>query len=525
MLLDSLNLEYISQNFSDKFSNTLKNLNVVANRIDSEIVEKIDFIRKFKFIFCLRDGNYAELNANNGDKLFSNTEHLNLELTFNGKLYKDILNTRIAFAKEVCPKDELDNFQVNIEKVQSNIDSILTDDIFEIMLRPLYNYDFRKVSTIAYLSLFRDYFTNMDLKKELKDFDYGTRSLLIFSFVAKLGENNFIKLFTDVLLGEGDEEQGYCNPMRLILILVLNLCHKRISNQKQLALIQYEVPLYELLESFDQIHSNELFFDILYKSFVYHRTGWVNLITIKNKSIRDDEKFENELNLINELKELNFGESSAENLERKKEIVSELNKIKVRVNPSGFTFLRYINPRFEYYSILAKNESPLFGELNNIKNGVHNYRRIISKVLTVVKLHQRLMRRFFEVEFDEKRKIDVRKYKYYTFSFKFFGTQNEARSKGFFHILRILTIQMDHLSQFRLYIIKKWSNIPEFSLINFNRTMYGFLMEYLRLLENCIDPESKEFVKIFKPNILKIKQSNYLDRNTEITKKTATNKA
>ena len=130
----------------------------------------------------------------------------------------------------------------------------------------------------------------------------------------------------------------------------------------------------------------------------------------------------------------------------------------------------------------------------------------------MVKLHHKLMNNFYLKEFKSDRKIDEDKYKLLPFAFKFFGHKNEGRTKGQFHILRILNFHIIHLLKFRSYVIIKWADIPDENLRSFNKRMYSFLSEYLTLLENCVDPDSGNFFNKNKPIVEKIRVDKYLSK-------------
>lgn len=498
--LDSLNIEYLSSKFLTDFYNALKNINIVFTRINKEFGLNIDFVKTFKFIFTLRTGNFADLNSNDKDKLFGNTEELNLSDYINSDFFTEVYSRRLNFANLVCPS----NVNYNYEYLNSVIPLILNDNIFRRILLPLYNFDYRKVSIILLKILTKKYFIGNDVYKDFSNNKFSIIGNMIYGFVNILNKNDFIQLFSHpTKLGNLDP---YCNPPRVILTVLINIINPGQQAINEESPHRGEVSLYKLIEAVNGIYSNRKILNVLFDCFECHKNSWVNLITIRNKHLVDRNSFAKEEILLDEVfASNNYDDADSEKLKL-------LEKIKISYNPSAFTFLRHINLHFEYYSNLAGNDFPLFTRFNEIKTGDFVFEAIINNVLLIVKKHKDLTDNFFNLEFLQKRNITAEDFKKSRFSFKFFRSKRDV---GFFQMLRVLTSHLNYISTFRLFIVNYCEDWDEKLLVKFNKKIIEFIEEYMILLENCIDPSKEVFLPSWKQNLQFLK-NNLKDKQTSI---------
>lgn len=97
--LDAINWSYLSDYFKQSFARVLSNATAMAQ--DPAVFDRsIDFVRRYKFIFCLRDANSASLNSHIADSLGHTSRVVHFKLSFDGDLYKRIIDKDFDFSPE-----------------------------------------------------------------------------------------------------------------------------------------------------------------------------------------------------------------------------------------------------------------------------------------------------------------------------------------------------------------------------------------------------------------------------------------
>lgn len=198
----------------------------------------------------------------------------------------------------------------------------------------------------------------------------------------------------------------------------------------------------------------------------------------------------------------------------------DLKKILIKINPAGFTNIRYLLPHFEFYSVFTHYNDNYIQKANirslyddDFKcnsNGQYNFQDKISRVLKMVDLHCRAMGKFYKQYYSFVDDFYQSKY-----CFKHFGESRMNRKSGYFHSTRIIAQHIGYIDEFRIFAIRN----PQLSEIytDINEKLIKFIQEYINLLEIGIDVNAKDkFLKSWKESIQKIEESKYQDKETTI---------
>ena len=195
-----------------------------------------------------------------------------------------------------------------------------------------------------------------------------------------------------------------------------------------------------------------------------------------------------------------------------------MNEVRVRINPAGFTFVRYVLIHFEFYSNIVMNKGPLFVDhLSTDPNQEDRYlfETKIDNVIRMVRIHIRSMEQFFKLNYSEAG-VDANRFRRSRYCFRHLGNAAAARSVGYFHLSRVITSHIDYIDYFRLQTVNKFVN-DDSELVKINRLLITKIQIYVQMLKMSMDDRArKDFVKHFDHEIQKVIRSGYRDKKTRI---------
>ena len=524
--LDRVKFEYISSDFKEQFPEILTKITLLSQEEKIFYGYKINFVRKFKFVFCLRDANNSNLhsfsgNANDSDRLWANTIDHQISLTFDQDFYLGLTLKRINFINTICDQDYLKSTGYSNKMIGEIFRKLFNDDYFKRAFFPLFNYDIRKLLLCLYDVIIKNDDYLGGLSELLDSNPYVFYGGIIYGVIRNLSNNDFIQSFVDRNIPH-DRERGYCDPIRVILTVLLNLCNMNSNNYDESLKVEKEYPLYNFIQQLRDIFPKKEILETLSKYFLLHERGWVHFITLKNKRILASSSFDEELTKLETIKQLNkLSILSKSEKEKAVLLKNELNNIKIKINPVGFSFLRYFIIHFEYFSVIAKNEKPLFQPVKELPNGpfVFNFEEVIDNVYSVVKRYFHLINRFFERVFIGELNFNIEDWKLSHFAFKYFKDEAIARETGMLYTIRVITAHISYIDKFRIYILdyhKDDFNEGKRTLIN--RKVISYIEKYIRLLNLSPDEKNAEFFSgSFESKIKYIRGKNYSDFSKPIT--------
>ncbi len=500
-----------------------KNIESVAHNIKT-IIRKQDNIKINKtihFIFCLRDANCSIISR----QMAENTTRYEVKF-IPLREETDIFLKRVSIASK---------HDVNFDSNKCEFFSyIFNDEYTKKSFLPLFNYNMRKFSVFLY-ELVEE--SNSTYVNDIKDLSnnftkYGSRGIEYHLIIKHLLKNDFLKQRLYLNDGNlcGGVNGGHVNPARVLLTNVLNkskysLDYRTWSNTSN------PVGLYNLYYIFAEVHKGkiDLFFDILTGLFLFHKENWCHLITFENKQIFSDNDFLSEKET---LKMLDTGLTNDETIYYKQ----KLNKITVRLNPAGFTYIRDICKHYEFYSIRVDNKKPLFCSLDyKFANGSIKF-DFISNIKNTFNLAKECIENLIKF-------LDsgvVGNYSYSDHCFRTYNPYDEfeddpyQKPRSVIHTIRIIDTHVGYIDTFRLYIL---NNYPYFNevythinngynvQINIDKVKKDINKEIIDIIEQYVSflvqineggEDTKNLMNIFHKNINIIKRNEYCNYKMSI---------
>ncbi len=514
--LDAIEIAYISSQFKRNFPVYLQTINDISREEGFGFSQSLDFINNYKFVFCLRDANYSQVQApseHQTDNIWASILSKDLKLSFDNDLYKNIIQKRIMFIREIIPASRIKGtIYENKEVANFFNDIIINDEIFENITLPLYNYDNRKLVINLYQIAEDKDVLDIDFKSFYNKNKHGARGSILYGLLKFNFSNNFLKKFLDNKI-PSKLPKGYCDPRRMILTTLSNVGNYTTYNHTTDIQVEKEVDFLDFILRIKKLYSITTIINVLVELYLDYQYSWTHLITIKNKAIKSKNSFDFEKNLLEELENINSNYTgNREQTDRMRQIKEDLNTIKIKINPSAFSFLRHIIIHFEYFSLLGKNNGPLFkpaAEVAVTKEPMikYNFEEKIHNTLETVERYFKLINQFYNKRFKSDMNYNEVQFKSSDFCFKFFKDEDIARRTGMFYTLRVLTAHISYLKIFRCWLLED-SNQDENTRKEINSRLIYYFEEYLKLVKNDPDPQSEVFYEIFRNDINKMKKYN-----------------
>ena len=157
-------MEYITKIFLEFFDRAIYNANMIS-RMDA--IKKSDrgFFHDYRFIFCFRDENDAQINPHLAYRI--GFKRISLNKWINSDLYVEILQKRLLLVNKIFSAEELANYGFDLQIFSNLFSKLIKSQYFSNVFLPLFNYDYR-LSSGYLLQIIRKY--NSALSKGC---DYG----------------------------------------------------------------------------------------------------------------------------------------------------------------------------------------------------------------------------------------------------------------------------------------------------------------------------------------------------------------
>ncbi len=482
-------------------------IRVYKDLCKNEYQKEIENNKTIKFLFCMRDSNVTLLNRQAAE----NT--INADVYFcPAQLDKNILLRRIQIAED---------HGVRIEKNRKELLEYILNDIYtKRVFLPLFNLNIRKLAHLLADTIVPHNGSYLELMKKLnmnKKTVVGARGIEFYLIIKQLQKTDFLKDTTFVDDGGriGGQEGGYVNPARIILTNLLNLTH--FSLDARIGKPYYTpTGLFDLYQKYSEIFKNRpaVFFEVISKLFHAHRSNWCHLLTFQNKQIFHINNFEHELESVKEYESLKQGSDS-----KKHDIVNNLNKIKVLLNPSGYIYIKDIVKHYEQFSIKANNQNPLFASLNHRKvshNMLHfEFIDNIKETKIVTKECVESLKKFLNSNVVQDFESSSHVFRTYNIEEGENEDYHENRT-GRLLIVRIIHTHISYIDDFRIYILNNneyWESIQGdakqlYSIkVRVNRAILSHVQDYIDMLKGT-NGTVQYLIDMFERNISIINKTN-----------------
>lgn len=496
--LDIPRMEYVADRFLVYFQDAL-NCAGHASRHSLFAGSAVDFRNAYRFVICLREVNEAILNAHLGDRLgFARTS---FPLAFDAKSFTEIATRRIEYLERYAPVQNQTPYKGG--RWSSIFRAVLADDNFRNVFLPLYNYNYRELSGTLVNVIEKNRITERDIR-----YSHRLRGILMFGIVKRLVEQDFLAVYHKT---RNDTRIGYCFIDRVLLTVLINASNyrRRVDAESDdsdpyglLFLVKDLQPLYDVGSILTSIA----------RCFLSHRLSRIHLLTVLNTKIDDPEEFVRQLATYIESAEQ--GDDPVAVRAR-----NDVRSILLKVNPAGFTCVRYILPHFEFYSSLVRNEESLFrnpmSQILAEKGEIFAFEPKVDKVLALVEEHVMSMKKFFDRKYTTIRKMNVESFPRSKYCFRHPGDSRVARPTGHSHTIKVLTAHIGYLDLFRYDLINRPG--AESLVPKINEALVSRIRSYVKLFSHALDRgPALSFADQFERPIAIIEQSGHSDRTTRI---------
>lgn len=542
--LDRVELDYLSDEFHAHFAAALELAALICGKTEL-FKQKFNFYHRYKFIFCVREANYSAMDMQHKRDYRAKVGEIRFYHDFDSDFYSRVVKKRLQIAREVyCESPNSlklidsaeyfintfwsiseDLFQAH-DRSDSKLDTLgavqgkVEKKYFINVIAPLFNFDLKKllpmiVKTATQLQL-GDLQPNNACKKARFEFlrSYGRGGTLMWAVCKELLEDDFTKnLFDDRRLEIVENSKGHCLKSRMILTVILNLSN--YDHRKHVVERGGSCSLMSVVDTLAGIYSPYDILEKIQNLFLSHERDWVNLITIKGKSLsRRKGSFKKEIQLMKHPRSISdFESSNAQDRQAKigRKARKALQEIKLSPAPAGFVFLKHALVHFEFYSSYRGNKRSLFSVGNERdQQGRFLFESIIKSVLRLVKTHVGNMSMFFQTRMKDNAGITPEYYITSNLCFRHVGKfHSEKSGSGYFHAFRLINSMISYVDHFREYLLS--SEIPSEERHDINKILTEKLFEFADLLNNCEDPKSKYFFDRYKIIYDRIVSVDYRD--------------
>jgi hypothetical protein len=498
--LDMAPMEHIADHFLLHFQDALLAA-LYISRHELFGSTGLDFRTRFRFVFCFRDANEAILNAHLGERIgFARTP---FTVLFDSGFYKQVAKKRLTYLAKAFPNRNV--VPRGTVKFSAVLEAIVDDDSFGEIFLGLYNYDYREVISVLVNVIGEAGIT-------ARRVNYETRAELIFGIVRMLLRRDFM---LDYLAIPDDTRDGYCYIDRVMLTVLINASgYRRVLGGRDTA---DAYPLFYLIKDLAIVYPDvSVVLDSVARCFLSHKRNRIHLVTILNRKVEDAPHFVDTYEqLFNEV----LGGDDGENVQS---IKRELKRIQVRVNPAGFTYVRYLLPHFEFYSNLARNDAPLFRDplkrviVNDV--AMYSFEQRIDAVFRLVRRHATSMKTFFNKRYIPAG-FNAMKFATSKYCFRHAGSSALAQARGQSHTIKVITAHINHIDLFRRRLLAKpwWTHSRDRDRAHINQLLVERIRRYVDLLSEALDIEvARSFAAQFEKPIQAIAKSGYANGEIEI---------
>jgi len=485
--IDHVEIESSNSMFPSKIETVYHNFQMILREFEKHMTEAYYTLKNnnksIRFLFCMRDANVSLLSRQVSEN------------TISGDIYfcpsnsdKDILHKRV----EIAEKNG-----VPIDPVRKKLlDYVLNDYYTPRVFLPLFNLNLRKLANLLSNTIVPHNGTYLKLLNQLnksKRTVVGARGIEFYLIIKHLQQTDYLKdtVFIDDGGRIGGKHGGYVNPARIVLTNLLNLT--RFSMDERAGKPYYTpAGLFDLYSLFSEIFKgrSNRFFEVIIQLFHSHKSNWCHLISFTNKKVYGVSDFETEKKLIAEYETL-----STDNTYRAHEIESQLNKIKISLNPSGYIYIKDIIKHYEFFSLKANNPEPLFASLGYEQraDGKHYFDFIqnIQETKEVARECVESLKKFLESNVVEEFETSQHVFRTYRREEGENEDYHENRT-GRLLIVRIIHTHISYIDDFRVSLLKNeqyWRQFSKEDRVIFkikahvNDTILDFLQNYIDMLK------------------------------------------
>jgi len=579
--LDRVDLDYLAVSFTEALSRIMLNVTLLFKE---ECVEegKYDFRSKVRFVFCMREATHAIVNPQLKAGNWRNIEVIPFRHDGDMALCAKVLDSRLRLAAKVFGRRKAKTHIVERSLQVRNVLQIMLPqyDLAEVSTRaeigelrresdegfyftqvisPLFNCDMKKllvflvressdpnsmeeILQLTKLALGSD---QEKLSKSAKTGRYGLGGDWMFRTARSLTKDEFAAGFF-AKIGKAEKAAGHCLLIRMMLSVLLNACgwsYRKMAPANGCSLDT-------LVRSLIGMYDIQAILDCLAESFLCHERNWVNLVTIENKRIRDKSDFNDIKNLgkVHKFSEKLPLSAIAEWSNVVRDVRELCENIWIRLNRSGFIFLKYVLTHYEFYSVLAGNTKSLFAcgaivdKESKSKTKVYEFERNISRVLDLARNHCADMQTFYRERIKKDLQMSPDKYKQSAYAFKYMGAVGAPRrQEGHFHITRLANAMIGYIEAFRSYLLGYYNKavgdlandnggpgnkpvkdrpnptnqpLTQEEKVAINRKLVGYLESFAGLHQMSDDRISADFLTEYRKAAEKIKKRDFKDFRT-----------
>lgn len=498
--LDIPRAEYVADRFLVYFQDAL----YCAREVSRHALFRdaaIDFHNRYRFVICMREVNEAILNAHIGDHGFPRSS---FPLAFDAESFRTIAEKRITYMETHAPdRNRIPNGQ---GCWSSLLGSILSDKYYRFVFLPLYNYNYRELAG-ALIKAIEDY--------QISEADtgdaYALRGILMFGLLKNLIATDFLESYRKTR----KDPNGYCFVDRVMLTVLINASNyrRRIDDGEE-GDDSDPYGLFYLVKDLQGLYNINSILTSIARCFLSYRLSRIHLLTVLNTKIDDAEEFVR--NYTQRIQAAEQDDDHVGTINARNEIRSVL----LKVNPAGFTCIRYILPHFEFYGALVHNTSALYRDpLEKVAkpNGhIYAFEEKIDNVFGKVEDHVKSMKRFFDRSYTSLPHMSAELFPTSNYCFRHEGMARVARIRGHSHTIKIVTAHRDYLDRFRVGLINR-PELDEQTWQRINELLVTRIKKYVNLLRRAPDSAAgEEFARSGERCIKIIEASDYKDRTTRI---------
>jgi len=492
--LDVPRMEYLADRFLVYFQDAVANaLQVSRHPLFAEA--QIDFLSHYRFVFSLRDANEAILNAHLGDRIgFARAQ---FSVSFDAKLFSDITAKRIDYLAKHLPDHDATAHDGTWSAI---FKEILHDSYFQNVFLPLYNYNYRELAGTLVEVIHDSAIGEQDAVSP-----FQMRGLLMFAIINRLMKRDFLQ---EPLKRRNDPRNGYCYIDRVMLTVLINSTNyrRRVAGNESddgdpYGLLFFVKDLQTLYEPREILAS-------IARCFLSHRSSRIHLLTVLNSKFDAPEEFVRE--------HLNYVEKAERNDDDATtiKIRNYARSVELKVNPAGFTCVRYVLPHFEFYSNMVGNSESLFRNPLAFVNSRYAFEQKIDSVFSLVQDHISNMKVFFDNKYPTLKNMSAETFPYSKYCFRHEGPARIAKNSGHSHTIKIITTHRDYIDRFRLHVINRF-DLDDPIRRRINELLIQRIKRYVKLLDLAPDrAEANSFAEQFNERIRIIERSEYADTTT-----------
>lgn len=562
--LDALETDYLTESIQRTILDTLQHLETLLAL--AEIAG--DVANSFRLVVCMREMNHAIINAH----LEDHVRPRDFDFFPSGEVQQAILDRRIELLEssldaardskvfgvkgpslgEVPSAKRINRARRDVRVVQALLERGPQDTYFGDVLAPLFNYNLKSlaVSLVEGVRQTRDWSIYAEAERCARGGgkSVGARAAARYregyygAFLKMLMRTNrdFLRLYRGYS-AKRSKEEGYCLHHRVLLVVLSNATslsvgtRSRIFDRPQRLLDADFCSVWSLVQALWRVYPVSEILRTVGECFMVYNTGWGALVLVRNKDVHQDPRFEEEVEWMRKLglrpedpslDELGFAEIADS------EVAAHLKRIKVRLNPAGFCYVRHVLTSFEFYAALAgfeengdhweqRNVASLFhcGARKQASGHGFLFTEYIAQVLPIVERHVVLMKEFFASRYEEKLGLSYPAFQKGKLSFKFYGREQTRQSSGLPHSFLMLSTHIGYIERFRRYLLDGTDGVLEGAQVarsDINVALVLKLRDYVALLKSVPGADAADYGRVFGERVKRILDSNGRDFSTRV---------